>query len=460
MKHAARSLLGLCALLAACAQRDDDSSRTTPHVPGNTTGERSRARSDASVERDADLPSTDGSLVGDAEPTAQCDALGRDVSLQADVVLPWAADREGGILTATILHSFYQGQDELFVAEPQLRQISVLRGCDPYCSVSVLSNGLVAPLRATPVDFDGDGDRDVLVADIGLVQARVDPVGRVVLLVDDGKLGFRSRVLLDGVGRVACAEPADLDGDKDLDLTVCEFGAQDGSVMWLERTASGAFNRHELRREAGAIHAYPFDADGDGDLDIAVALSQKAQQVLLYRNSGGGQFAEEPLFTAKDERFGLTGIELSDLDRDGDSDVLIAAGDYFDKTFDFAQHGLSWLQNDGAGHFTRHEIIQTVGAYAVRTLDMDGDCDNDLVLAKLIVPELVPAENKQDPGLVWLENDGAQSFVMRSIAGAPEQASALAALHISGKPNLFTGSFSLGPASARNERLVRLRVTE
>lgn len=396
----------------------------------------------------------------DATTPAQCDQLGRDVALRADVLLPWAADREGAILTSTILHDTYQGQHELYVSEPQLRQVSVLRGCDPYCSVSVLSAGLTAPLRATPVDFDGDGDRDVLVADIGLVQARVDLVGRVVLLVNDGALGLRPRVLLDGVGRVACAEPADLDGDGDLDVSVCEFGAQDGSVSWLERADDGAFVRHELYRGAGAIHAFPFDADADGDLDLAVAVSQTAQSVFLFRNQGGGQFDEELAFAAADERFGLTGIELSDLDGDGDRDILLVAGDYFDRSFDFAQQGLSWLENDGAGVFAAHDIVRTIGAYAVRALDMDGDCDQDLILAKLVVPDLVPAANKADPSLVWLENDGRQRFTVRAIPGAPEQASALAAFTIDGKPNMFTGSFSLGPATERNERLVRLRVTE
>jgi hypothetical protein len=420
----------------------------------------SDAGPDASADaNDASADTSEASAeAGDVPPTASCDPLGRDVAFSLDVPLPWAADRDGMILTATILSAFHDGRHELYVSEPLLHQISVLRGCDPYCEVSVLSAGLVAPLRATPVDFDGDGDRDILVADIGLVQARVDKVGRVVLLLNEGKAGYRARVLLDGVGRVTCAEPGDLDGDGDLDLTVCEFGAKDGSLAWLERTAQGSFARHELRNEAGTIHAFPFDADGDGDLDIAAALSQHAQQVLLYRNQGKGEFREELLFAGPNENFGLTGIELVDLDRDGDRDVLVSAGDYLDDTFDFAQHGVYLLDNDGKGSFAARKLAPAPGLQAVKAIDLDSDCDTDLVLAQLIVPDLAPAELKTQPGLVWLENDGRSQFEAHNIALGPDQVAALAALNIAGTPTLFTGSFSLSPATSRHERLTRLRV--
>jgi hypothetical protein len=414
---------------------------------------------DSSIEAPTDARAdASADATPDVAPTLSCDPLGRDVSLSVDVPLPWAADRDGMILTASIVPAFHAGRHELYVSEPLLRQISVVRGCDPYCEVSVLSAGLNAPLRATPVDFDGDGDRDIVVADIGLVQARVDLVGRVVLLLNEGARGYRPRVLLDGVGRVTCAEPADLDGDGDLDLTLCEFGAKDGSVGWLERTPQGSFARHELRREAGAIHAYPFDADADGDLDIAVALSQRAQQVLLYRNRGAGQFDEEIIYRAQDERFGLTGIELADLDGDGDQDLLVAAGDYLDDTFDLAQHGLYLLDNDGAGHFSARKLAAAPGLHAVKAIDMDRDCDTDLVLAQLIVPGYLPDAMKSLPSLQWLENDGHNQFEAQAIAGAPEQTAALAALALDGTPTLFTGSFSIVPATSRQERLVRLRV--
>jgi hypothetical protein len=418
-------------------------------------------------EQDAEAPEsgledagTDAASDASSPPEeASCNTIGRDVRFNNDVILPFASDRDGLLLTATIVSAFERGRGELYASEPYLHQVSVLRGCDPYCEISVLSAGLVAPLRATPVDFDGDGDRDVLVADIGLVQARVDLVGRVVLLVNEGSAGYRARVLLDGVGRVACAEPADLDNDGDIDVSVCEFGAKDGSLSWLERTASGGFQRHILRSEAGTIHAYPFDADADGDLDLGVALSQKAQQVLLYRNQGGGQFSEEVLYQAANERFGLSGIELDDLDRDGDTDILVAAGDYQDDTSDLTQHGLYFLRNDGSGRFAAAQRLSNApGVQTVKAIDLDDDCDTDLVLGSLIVPAMLPPELASAPDLIWLENDGMLSFEPHTISGAPKQLTSLAAIHVAGSASLFAGSFSIAPAAAGQERLTRLRV--
>jgi hypothetical protein len=460
----------LAALLLACAcnhPRAPEAEDAAPMQPLDAGSEDAGEAAVADAGAVDDANDADDAAAEASEPTADagpelppepaCDALGHDVSFKLDVPLPWAADRDGLILTSTIVGAFHAGRHELYVSEPQLRQISVLRGCDPYCEVSVLSAGLVAPLRATPVDFDADGDRDVLVADIGLVQARVDLVGRVVLLVNEGRAGFRARVLLDNVGRVACAEPADLDADGDLDVTVCEFGAKDGSVGWLERTAQGGFARHVLRAEAGAIHAFPFDADADGDLDIAVALSQNAQAVLLYRNQGGGQFTEERVFAGPNANLGLTGIELVDLDRDGDVDILASAGDYLDDSFDFAQHGVYLLENDGQGQFGARKLAEAPGLQSLKAVDLDRDCDLDLVLAQLIVPELVPDALKAQPSLVWLENDGRSQFAAHAVTQGPDRVAAIAALNIGGTPSVFAGSFSLTPATSRQERLARFR---
>ncbi len=429
--------------------------RTPDGGPGTASSE-DASRPDDTRGGDGDTGTAPDDASSEAEAT--CDPLGHDVAFSADVLLPFAVDRNGLLLSATLVSATRAGRLELYVSEPYLHQVSVLRGCDPYCEVAVLSAGLIAPLRATPVDFDADGDDDVLVADIGLVQARVDPVGRVVLLVNEGRQGYRARVILDGIGRVACAEPADLDNDGDLDLSVCEFGARDGSLSWLERTDAGGFRRHVLRAESGTIHAYPFDPDADGDLDLAVALSQRAQEVLLYRNMGAGEFAEEVLFKAPDERFGLTGLELADLDQDGAQDILFTAGDYQDDSFDFSQHGVYFLRSEMGGAFSpARRLSDAPGVQVAKVIDLDDDCDLDVVFASLIVRDVVSEQVSKAPDLVWLENDGSLQFKARPIPTAPQQLTSLAVARIAGGVSLFAGSFSIAPAAAGQERLVRLR---
>ena len=334
------------------------------------------------------------------------------------------------------------GAPQILVAEAMRGQVVWMRAIDDPV---VLADGLNEPVRTHVVDIDGDGDRDILVADIGSFFQTDDKVGRVVLLRNIGDYKFEPTVLLEGVGRVTCAEGADLDGDGDMDIAVCVFGHTVGKVLWLEQKPGLIFEEHVLDARPGAIHAFPFDADGD--LDLAVPLSQTSEEVLLFRNDGGGGFEKEVLFRAPFDYYGLSGIELTDLDRDGDIDILLTNGDTFEP-FELPNsvdpndlHGLAWLENDGSGAFEYHEIIRIWGPYSVRAADLDGDSDLDLVLSTFQVPDFFPRARVQ--GMVWLENDGAQGFVRHDIeVGLPPLTVALdvADLDGDGLPEIIAGT--------------------
>ena len=113
-------------------------------------------------------------------------------------------------------------------------------------------------------------------------------------------------------------------------------------------------------------------------------------------------------------------LELADLDQDGDTDILVTNGDTFDGRppellKPYQVHGLAWLENDGQGRFTYHDIIRHWGAYAVRAVDVDQDKDMDLVLGAHQFPEMFPEEPLAS--LIWLENDGKQNFTRHNIEG-------------------------------------------
>ena len=126
------------------------------------------------------------------------------------------------------------------------------------------------------VDFDGDGDLDVLMTNgATLDDATVKPWHGVRWLENRGSYPFEPHDLaaLPGAHR---ARAADLDGDGDLDVAVAAFLPDPdrtrgslASLVWLERTAPGVFERHTL--QAGQLSHTTLDlgdVDGDGDVDL------------------------------------------------------------------------------------------------------------------------------------------------------------------------------------------------
>jgi len=353
------------------------------------------------------------------------------------------------------------GSNQVFATEPMRGQVTWLRG--PEDAVA-LSQGLSEPVRTHVVDMDNDGDRDILVADIGTLFQSDAKVGRVMLLRNNGSNEFETQVLLKDVGRVVCAEGVDLDGDADMDIVVCVFGHTTGKVMWLEQREGFTFEEHVLDPRSGSIHAFPFDADADGDMDLAVSLSQIFEEILLFRNDGSGVFAREVLFDSKEEYYDMSGLEPVDLDKDGDTDILFHNGDtldwfvYPDDIDPNDWHGLSWLENDGAGNFALHDIVRIWGAYSVAAADLDADSDLDLVLSMLQVPDLFP--NSRTQSLLWLENDGEQNFTRRDLQ--IDMPPLLISIDVAdtdrdGVPEIFAGTMDYGGGDG-GHRLVEFNI--
>ncbi len=279
------------------------------------------------------------------------------------------------------------------------------------------------PCHVEPCDLDGDGATDLLIADLGSYDVRDHDLGRVVWLRQDKQMGrFAEHVLASGLGRVADARPIPLDTNGTFGIVVAEFGYfRTGSVLLLTNAAPPGkpmhFEPRVLDPRAGAIHVPVCDLDGDGLADFLALISNESECVEAFLQRGQGQFHRQTLWRGPDLSFGSSGIELVDLDGDGDLDVLYTNGDSFDNMYVTPWHGLQWLENLGGVRFKYHRLTDMSGACVARAGDFDDDGDLDILTVAFLPTALKPQWLAEQPlpSIVLLEQTSPRKFVRHTL---------------------------------------------
>ncbi len=309
------------------------------------------------------------------------------------------------------------GYSDVIVCDADRNSVIWYRGTESgQWDEQVLARDLVAPAHATVIDMEQDGRFELLVSVLGNIEPDDAVIGRLVLLERDGE-EIRQRTILDDVRRVADAQGADFDADGDMDLVVAVFGYDRGQVLWLENMNNGRFREHELLSAPGTIHVPIADFDSDGDPDIAAIVSQDEEELWAFENLGDGKFEPRLLYMTFNYDLGSAGLIQTDLDQDGDADLLLPAGDNLEDTDAYPQpyHGCLWLENLGGWKFEVRRIAEFGGTYAADVGDFDGDQDLDVVLASMA--NVWDGEGRAS--IVWLENDGRQNFQTWQIDHSP-----------------------------------------
>jgi hypothetical protein len=346
------------------------------------------------------------------------------------------------------------GLPDVAVCDARRNTVSWIRQfpADKYTE-TVLADSLIAPAHIQIADFDGDGDNDIMVAVLGLLFPSNDKIGTVVLLENDGSCRFKMHVAEEKIARVSDVRAGDLDGDGDMDLAVAQFGYDDGETRWIENKGGWKFESHILQHLSGPINVEIVDIENDGDSDLVSLVSQEWEEIYLYINDGKGNFRTELIFGSSNEDFGSSGIFMSDVDQDGDKDILYTNGDAFDYIPPVGRpwHGVQWLENKGNYSFEYHRICDFIGAYNARPVDIDGDNDLDLVA----VSAFNLWEKPESQSFIWLENTGGMNFISHDITNNPTHLITLETgdFNSDGLMDMVTGGMHAYPPYNRMSRI-------
>lgn len=345
------------------------------------------------------------------------------------------------------------GRVDVLVGDFERHQVTLLRNDEGRWTERALA-AIPYPGHTEVGDFDGDGQTDIIVANVGSSVPTDDLVGSVILLTREEGIRFKPTTILDGVGRVADVRPGDFDQDGDVDFVVAVFGfLKVGEIGWLERNDDGRYSYHLLSKKQGGVNVIPTDLNEDGRLDFIALVSQQHEEVVAFINETAGRFSEQILFKANSPTFGSSGIELADLDRDGDDDILYTNGDGFDLSSPMYRpyHGVQWLENQGEYDFVYHDLLRLYGAYRAVPGDLDDDGDTDIIATSLL-------SDWSDPermSILWLENDGRQHFSPHGIGNTPASiiSAEIADVDGDGRLDVVTGSMSMSRSDRSKGRV-------
>jgi hypothetical protein len=308
------------------------------------------------------------------------------------------------------------------------------------------------PAHAEVVDFDGDGVRDILVADLGSFPPTDRRGGSVVWLKGSPDGSFAPFTLLEDVGRTADVQSVDLNGDGKLDLVVAVFGWREtGEILVLENTTTDwrqpQFTSHRVDPRTGAIHVPVIDLNADGKPDFVALVAQEHEQVCAFINQGDFKFVVEILYSASQPGYGSSGIQLVDLDGDNHVDVLYSNGDVLDSPHLLKPyHSVQWLRNKGGERleFEHRPIGAMYGVHRAVAGDVTGDGRLDVVAVSYLPKEQFPQHEEQElDAIVVFEQTTPGEFVRHKLASRTSNhvTCALGDVFGTGKMDIVTANF-------------------
>ncbi|MCA9174068.1 MAG: VCBS repeat-containing protein [Planctomycetales bacterium] len=249
---------------------------------------------------------------------------------------------------------------------------------------------------ALPLELDGRPGPEMIVASKG--------TGATVSLLMGPSEKSRRRELtayrlqsLYQAGWVMSLHPLDFDRDGDLDVLVSDRKGAHRGVLWLENPGTEAVRQGKPWREqrvAGEDKEVMFldagDFDGDDQLDIVTATRNGVILHSRQTDAAGQQWATTTIpnpFAAPNGK----AVAIADVNLDGKPDLMHTANNGGNRM----HRGAAWLERTAEGWKT-HDISGERGVKfdLIQAIDIDEDGDLDLMTC----------EERDNLGLFWYEN--------------------------------------------------------
>jgi hypothetical protein len=215
-------------------------------------------------------------------------------------------------------------------------------------------------LALATLDFDGDNDLDIAIADY------TGDAVHIGVNQGDGTFSFGATYPCGEEPRVIVA--GDFDGNGYPDLAVS--AANPYAVRFLFNNGDGTCELVPVAVERYPADLKAADFDGDGDLDVALMIGY-TEILDLLTNNGERSFSVSQI---ADIDGSPTVLAAADFDNDGDIDLAVGDASYH------AQH-ISLFFNEGDGTFVSGGAIELdYPPYYILMADFDGDAAVDMAL--------------------------------------------------------------------------------
>ncbi|MSP12408.1 MAG: VCBS repeat-containing protein [Chloroflexi bacterium] len=214
----------------------------------------------------------------------------------------------------------------------------------------IIEENIAETRTVVPVDMDGDGKLDIL--------GSATVAGQVMWYENPGSEGDLNPLnrpwkkhLIDEVPLPMLGHPVDMDGDGDVDVVMAggissskePKDLASGLVVWFENQGTaahpGPWQRHVICEPfARGFEAVAADLDGDGQMEVVATGREQEGCIVLFKHGGDprGPWGRQ---TLKIGWINADSIMIVDIDGDGRQDIVAAA--------ERGSNEVRWWHNEG-----------------------------------------------------------------------------------------------------------------